>query len=78
MQYTIRNVPPALDQAIRDYARRQGKSLNDAVLEHLAHAFGVASTEVKRDLSAIVGTWVEDPDVDDVLAAQRVIDEEMW
>ena len=32
----------------------------------------------QRDLSGIAGTWVEDPGFDEVIAAQRQIDPELW
>jgi len=35
-------------------------------------------TEPQRDLSDIAGTWVEDPGFDQVIAAQRQIDPELW
>lgn len=32
----------------------------------------------QRDLSFVVGTWVEDPEFDAILADQRRIDPELW
>jgi plasmid stability protein len=78
MQYTIRNVPESLDQALRKAAREQGKSLNGVVLEALVRGAGVSGERVKRrDLTGIVGTWCEDPAFDRALAAQDTVDEEM-
>jgi hypothetical protein len=34
--------------------------------------------EPQRDLSDIAGTWVEDPEFDEVMKAQRQIDPELW
>lgn len=79
MQYTIRNVPDALDEALRRAARERGKSLNEVAIEALARGAGVSGERVKRrDLTGIAGTWREDPAFDSALAAQDVIDEEMW
>jgi hypothetical protein len=36
MQYTIRNVPDTLDEALRRVARERGKSLNEVAIEALA------------------------------------------
>ena len=36
MQYTIRGVPAAVDNALRARARADGKSLNEAAIEALA------------------------------------------
>ncbi len=79
MQYTIRNVPDTLDEALRRVAREQGKSLNEVAIEALARGAGVTGERVRqRDLNDIAGTWRKDPAFDSALAAQDTIDEEMW
>jgi hypothetical protein len=79
MQYTIRNVPNTLDEALRRIARERGKSLNEVAIETLARGAGVAGERVRRrDLTGIVGTWREDRAFDSALAVQDTIDEEMW
>jgi plasmid stability protein len=79
MQYTIRNVPDSLDEALRRAAREQGKSLNDVAIEALARGAGVTGERGRqRDLSDIAGTWRKDPAFDSALAAQDTIEEGMW
>ena len=79
MQYTLRNVPPHLDRALRRRARVQRKSLNDVALDALLTGVGLTAEPVKRrDLSDLVGAWVDDPETDVVLAEQRRIDSELW
>ena len=79
MQYTIRNVPGTLDEALRRAARQRGKSLNEVVIEALARGAGVtAERDRQRDLGDIAGTWRKDPAFDSALAAQDTIDDEMW
>jgi hypothetical protein len=79
MQYTIRGIPPAVDQALRKRAQTSGKSLNEAAIEALAEGVGVAdSPRKRRDMSDIVGTWLPDPQLEEALADQRRIDEELW
>jgi len=79
MQYTIRNVPDTLDEALRRVARERGKSLNEVAIEALARGAGVTGERVRhRDLTGIVGTWREDRAFDSAIAAQDTIDEEMW
>jgi plasmid stability protein len=79
MQYTIRNVPEALDEALRRAARERGKSLNEVAIEALARGAGVSGeSRRQRDLGDIAGTWRKDPVFDNALAAQDTIDEEMW
>ncbi len=79
MQYTIRNVPVTLDEALRRAARDQGKSLNKVAIEALARGAGVTGEcGRQRDLSDIAGTWRKDPAFDEARAAQDTIDEGMW
>jgi hypothetical protein len=79
MQYTIRNVPDILDEALRRAARERGKSLNGVVIEALARGAGVTGDRRRqRDLGDIAGTWHKDPAFENALAAQDTIDEEMW
>jgi len=57
MQYTIRNISPSLDAAMREEARRQKLSLNQAVLRALRNSLGLSEEpERLRDLSAIAGS----------------------
>lgn len=79
MQYTIRNVPSQLDEALRRRARQQSKSLNEVAIEALLTGTGLAGEPVRRrDLADIKGTWVDDPQIDEALADQRRIDPELW
>lgn len=79
MQYTLRNVPRAVDRALRERARRERKSLNEVALAALQSALGVDADErPRRDLSDIAGSWIKDKAVDAALAAQREIDPDMW
>ncbi len=79
MQYTLRNVPPQLDEALRSRARQEGKSLNEVTLEILLVGAGLTGQPIRRrDLSDLSGSWVSDPDTDQALAAQRQIDPELW
>jgi plasmid stability protein len=79
MQYTIRNVPEILDEALRRAARARGKSLNEVAVEALARGAGIAGeSHRQRDLGDIAGTWRKDAAFDRALAAQDTVDEEMW
>jgi len=79
MQYTIRNVPETLDDALRRAARERGKSLNEVAIEALARGAGITQDRRRqRDLRDIAGTWRKDPAFDGALAEQDTIDEEMW
>jgi plasmid stability protein len=79
MQYTIRNVPDTLDQALRRSARERGKSLNEVAIEALARGAGVSGDRSRqRDLGDVAGTWRKDAAFDSALAEQDTIDKEMW
>jgi len=79
MQYTIRNVPETLDDALRRAARERGKSLNEVAIETLARGAGITQERSRqRDLRDIAGTWRKDTAFDEALAAQDTIDKEMW
>jgi hypothetical protein len=79
MQYTIRNVPRALDEALRRAARELGKSLNEVAIEALTRGAGITADRARqRDLGDIAGTWRKDVAFDSTLAAQDTIDEEIW
>ncbi len=75
MQYTIRNVPAHLDQALRRAARERGKSLNEVTIETLARGAGIAGQSIRRrNLGDVAGTWRKDPAFDAALAEQDAAD----
>lgn len=78
MQYTVRNVPRIVDRALREKARREGKSLNEVVVEALMRALGVEEEVRHRDLRDIAGTWAADDAIDRALEEQRRIDPDLW
>ncbi len=79
MQYTVRGIPSAVDEAIRRRARAEGKSLNEVALEALAEGLGLgAEPVIRRDLSDIAGSWKKDAAVEAALAAHDEVDEDLW
>lgn len=79
MQYTIRGIPEAIDSAVRERARAEGKSLNEVAVEALADGLGLGDADVvRRDLSDVAGTWKRDRAVEAALAAQDRVDEDLW
>lgn len=79
MQYTIRNVPDVLDEALRRSAREQGKSLNEVAIEALTRGAGLGEHRCRqRDLSDIAGSWRKDPAFEASVAAQDTIDPDLW
>ncbi len=79
MQYTIRNIPRAVDRALRMLARREGKSLNEVAIRALTRALGIAEEPLRhRNLHDLAGTWQEDPQFDTALRESDRIDESLW
>ena len=79
MQYSLRDIPRLLDSELRRRAKREGKSLNAVAIEALVRGAGLGEPPLRqRDLGDVAGTWQEDRDFDDALAAQDRIDERLW
>ena len=78
-QYTLRGIPAALDAAIRERARSEGKSLNAVAVAAIAQGLGLGQEHVvRRDLTDIAGTWRRDAAVEAALAAQDKVDKDLW
>jgi plasmid stability protein len=78
-QYTIRSVPPEVDNALRRRAELEGKSLNTVALEILAEGLDLEGSAMEyNDLDDLVGTWKEDPGFDEALAEFEKIDDADW
>ena len=79
MQYTIRGIPQVVDEAVRERAKAEGKSLNEVAVEALAEGLGLGDEDiVRRDLSDVVGTWKKDAAVEAALSAEDRIAEDLW
>jgi len=79
MQYTIRGIPPAVDNALRERARAAGKSLNEAAVDALSEGSGmVGAPRKRRDLGDVAGTWKAEKAIESALAAQDRVDEDLW
>ena len=79
MQYTIRRIPKVVDAALRRRARAEGRSLNAVAVEALASGSGATGhREVRRDLTAVIGTWREDRETAAALRDQDEVDESLW
>lgn len=78
---TVRNLPPAVAKAVREKARKEGLSLNKAVVKLLEEATGAEPTkDLHHDLDHHAGSWSEDEyrEFMEVLREQRQVDPEMW
>ena len=80
---TVRNLPPAVAKAVKEKARKEGLSLNRAIVRLLEEATGLGMTAkrvVHHDLDHLAGTWSEAQyrACLEALHEQRQIDPEMW
>ena len=83
---TLRNVPPPVERAIKDKAKRERVSLNKAVVGLLEEATGspsrtASSKKVLRyDLDKFSGSWTkqEADEFDAALKQQRKVDPKDW
>ncbi len=79
VQYTIRDVPPAVDRRLREKCASYGWSLNHAALMALRQAVGMEDEPNEfHDLDDLAGTWVNDPAFDAAMQAQDEVDENLW
>lgn len=79
VQYTVRDVPPSVDRALRKKAAEKGKSLNSLLCDALAKEAGVGAEPARyHDLDWFIGSWIADPAVDRALKEQRVVDPKDW
>ncbi len=76
-QLTIRNVPDEVADRLKRLSRERGSSVNATVLELLAQAVDVRARRARLEDYA---TWTDEDveDFENALAAQRVIDAELW
>jgi hypothetical protein len=79
IQDTIRGIGERVDARIRERAAREGKSMNETVLEALKSGLGIDDGEIRcGDLDDLVGTWVHDPAFDQAIQEMDRIDPELW
>jgi hypothetical protein len=79
IQYTLRQVPEALDAALRARSKQDRKSLNQTALDLLSEGLHLRGDRLRhRDLDFMFGSWVEDAAFDAAVDAQHQIDAELW
>jgi hypothetical protein len=76
IQYTVRGVPTEVDQVLRRRAAQRKLSLNQLIVAELA--LTTVGHQKKADFSDLVGRWTPDPAFDEIVAAQRRIDSDLW
>jgi predicted transcriptional regulator len=76
-QLTIRGVPDEVGRRLEELSRERQQSVNRTVIEILEEAFSYDRRRLRLERYA---TWTADDaeSFDQALAAQRVIDDELW
>jgi plasmid stability protein len=76
-QLTVRGVPDEVARRLASLSRTRGESLNATVRHILEQAVDV---DARRQRLARYATWTSEDqaEFDRALAAQRVIDEDLW
>ena len=81
---TLRGLDSQLVAKLKEVAEREGKSVNQTVLDALRKQFGLDKsrrfTEVHRDLDHLFGRWDEDEfmQIQQKIDSERRIDSELW
>ena len=79
IQYTLRKVPLRIDQALRQRAKAEQKSLNEVTLQVIERGLGLAAETMRHnDLDDLAGTWVDDPEFDRAVEEMDQVDPELW
>jgi len=76
---TIRNLPAPLADALEREKRRRGRSLNQTVIDLLAHSLGTQGSR-SNGLGRLAATWDEEDlgEFERAVAPFEQIDEELW
>lgn len=76
---TIRNLPPALAEALEQEKRRRGKSLNQTVIDLLGQGLGSEGLR-SNGLSRLAGGWREEEyrEFEQATAQFEAVDEDLW
>ena len=81
---SLRGIDPATADKLRDIAQKQGKSINQVVLEIIQKSLGLDKepkyTRIYDDLDNLFGKWTQDEfdRIQGKIESERIIDKELW
>jgi len=79
IQYTIRNIPPAVDQVIHKRAKQSGKSFNQTVVELLTlQTFGTEKPPIDNNFDFLFGKGTLDESFDEAIKELSRPDPALW
>lgn len=81
-QYTIRNIPPAVDRYLRKRAQISGQSLNQVIIDELSSNAGLRSGGMTESLDWFIGGGTMGDDerraLDEADKQQKELTREQW
>ena len=81
---TIRGIDNAISEKLKEAAKEEGKSVNSFLLELINRDLGTQKKKKylkqHKDLDHLFGKWSEDEfeKIQNIIDAQRKIDQELW
>ncbi|MEK7059174.1 MAG: hypothetical protein AAB971_00215 [Patescibacteria group bacterium] len=79
LQYTIRNIPPMVDQAIRKQTEQTGKSFNQTVVDILSlQTLGTTNPKVDNNFDWLYNKNTLDESFDETIENLSSIDNQLW
>lgn len=79
IQYTIRNIPPAVDMVIRKRSKQTGKSFNQTVVDLLSlQTFGITEPLNEQDFEWLYNRNTLDASFDEAIKNMSQIDQKLW
>jgi len=76
-QYTVRNIPGALDRALCEWARQRNVSLNQAIVDAIKRCIGMDEKQEHNDLDDLIGTWQQEEEFEQALSEQDTIEQDL-
>ncbi len=79
IQYTIRNIPPAVDKVIRKRSKQLGTSFNQTVVDLLSlQTFGTTTPQTDSTFDWLYNQKTLDNTFDETIKNLSRIDEKLW
>lgn len=79
IQYTIRNIPPAVDKVIRKRSKQAGTSFNQTVIDLLAlQTFGTTKLPAEDNFDWLYNKNTLDASFDEAVESISQVDEKFW
>lgn len=79
IQYTIRNIPPAVDMVIRKRSKQSGKSFNQTVVDLLSlQTYGTIKPPSEQDFDWLYNQKTLDTSFDEAIESMSQIDQKLW